>query len=310
MNKIILSLIAFVLLSYQAKSQYNIDYGFAMGTANYLGDIGGKEKEGRPFILDMQWGQTRTNFGAFIRYRFHNKISYKVSLNWVRLQGADSLSQNPARVARNLNFRNDVIENAHTFEYVFFEMHDLGNTRRYLWSFKTYAYTGAGLFYNNPKQFYDYRWVALQPLQTEGAANKYSRIQACVPIGVGAYFTHRNNARIGIDIGWRFAFTDYIDDISSTYASDKDLGNDPLRIAVANRTTPEIIEGLVIPEGQTRPNIESFSAGEKRGNPKNRDSYFVAQISASFFIRGTTKFTNSKYGYVMGSKRSAVRGKF
>lgn len=310
MNKaftiIFLSLIFLFPLNNQA--QYNIDYGFSVGTGNYLGDIGGKEKEGRPFILDMQWGQTSTAVGGFFRYRFHQKFAYKVSVNWVRLQGADSVSLNTARVARNLHFRNDIIENMHTFEYNFFEIHDLGNTRRYLWDLKTYAYTGAGFFYNNPQTLYDFRWYELQPLQTEN--QNYSRLQAAIPVGVGAYVTYRNNVRFGIDIGWRWTFTDYIDDISSFYPSEEQLGNDPLRIALSNRTTPEHLEGIVPPEGQTVPNIENYQAGSIRGNPDNNDSYFVTTFSVSFFIRGQSKFTNSKYGYVMGSKRSAVKAKF
>src|SRR5687768_1624015 len=88
------------------KAQWLWDYGFSLGVSNYLGDIGGKEKTRRDFVADMKMAKTRWNVGGFARYKVHQKLSVKLALDYLRIEGDDKLSSNPARNARNLNFRN------------------------------------------------------------------------------------------------------------------------------------------------------------------------------------------------------------
>ncbi|HOZ88379.1 MAG TPA: hypothetical protein PL029_11510, partial [Bacteroidia bacterium] len=60
------------------KSQWVWDYGVAIGSTNYLGDIGGKDKERQNFISDVQLAKTRYNVGGFVRYKWRPKVSLKM----------------------------------------------------------------------------------------------------------------------------------------------------------------------------------------------------------------------------------------
>src|SRR5690349_24729782 len=104
------AVVAFLALSLSARSQYAWDVGFHLGGANYLGELGGKEKPRRDFIWDLKMNQTRWAVGGFARRKINRTFSVSAGAMYLRLQGADSWSQNPARVGRNLNFRNDLIE--------------------------------------------------------------------------------------------------------------------------------------------------------------------------------------------------------
>src|ERR1700743_1035335 len=126
MRKIYLLLL--VVFSFSLKSQWLWDFGATAGVANYLGDIGGGSGTRKNFISDMKLAETRWNFGGFARYKFRPKLSLKLALDNLKLQGDDKLSSNPGRNLRNFNFKNDVWDLGLTLEYFFYENNDLGNT--------------------------------------------------------------------------------------------------------------------------------------------------------------------------------------
>src|SRR5262245_34042890 len=109
MKKIYIVLLALVF-SFSAKSQWVWDYGVAIGTTNYIGDIVGKDKTRQNFISDIQFAKTRYNIGGFVRYKFRPKLSLKLALDYVRIEGDDKLSTNPGRHYRNFNFRNNLFD--------------------------------------------------------------------------------------------------------------------------------------------------------------------------------------------------------
>src|SRR5688572_12285905 len=101
-------LLIFSVVSFTLQSQWLWDYGMSLGTSNYLGDIGGKEKTRRDFIADVKLAKTRWNVGGFARWKWRPRISLKASFDYMRIEGDDKLSSNPGRHFRNWNFRNDM----------------------------------------------------------------------------------------------------------------------------------------------------------------------------------------------------------
>ena len=157
-------ILTFILgFSLISKAQWRLDYGLSVGVSNYLGDIGGKEKTRRDFVADMKMAKTRWNFGGFVRYKIKPKLSIKLALDYLRIEGDDKLSSNPARNTRNLNFRNDMFDLGLTGEYFFYENNDLGNTYRFKNGFRAYIFAGVGAYYSNPKANYKGEWVPLRP---------------------------------------------------------------------------------------------------------------------------------------------------
>ena len=62
-----------------ASAQYNLDYGFCIGTGNYLGDIGGDKFARRDFVADLHLNQTRLSSHVFVRYRLSRVFAVAAS---------------------------------------------------------------------------------------------------------------------------------------------------------------------------------------------------------------------------------------
>lgn len=299
--KNIFILFLILLFTTSLSAQRRLDYGIAIGVSNYLGDIGGKEKTRRDFVADMKLAKTRWNTGGFIRYKVKPKISLKLALDYIRLEGDDKLSTNPARNARNLNFRNDMFDLGLTGQFCFYEDNDLGNTYRFKNGFRAYAFVGIGGFYSNPKANYNGSWVKLRPLQTEGVS--YSPIGLNIPAGLGFYFTFEKKHRIGFEANYKTTFTDYLDDISGNYADPS--GMSAQGAALSNRTPeltgldPEFAKNFGYDSGR--------DVGNKRGDKTHKDSYMTMSLSYSYVLRGKSSFYRGRYGSFFNNKRGRVR---
>jgi len=315
MKKLLLSFLLVFCFSV-SQSQWLWDYGTSAGVSNYLGDIGGKEKTRRDFVSDMKLAKTRWNVGGFARYKWRPKVSLKLALDYLRLEGDDKLSSNPGRHYRNLNFRNDMFDLALTAEWFFYENNDLGNTYRYRNGFRAYLFGGIGGFYSNPKGFYQGSWVKLRPLQTEG--HSYKPIGVNIPIGAGFYFTLEKKHRIGFEINWRTTFTDYLDDISGNYpdappsnSATYDLSN---RTPELGAPSPDDPSGGAYPYFVDPKTNKAIFAGQKRGDPTHKDSYITMSLSYSYVIRGKSSFYRGRYGHFFGKKSKRrvrkIRAKF
>lgn len=285
-----------VLPSAKAQNGYKFEYGVATGVSNYLGEIGGKEKGARPFIVDLKLVKTRWNETMYIRYKFHPVLSAKVSLNYLRIEGADALSTNIGRRYRNLSFRNDIYDIETTVNWLFYSsVNPAGIYRRARTYLTAYMFTGAGVFYHNPKALYQGSYVPLQPLQTEGV--KYSKVGICIPLGIGMYVSinksRKRTHRIGIEVNWRYTNTDYLDDISTVYKNPSELSS-ATSIALSNRN-PELTNQ---PPGVSG-NFGWIDDGKgnninkaPRGNPNNKDSYISVNISYGIALK--SRYTRSK----------------
>jgi len=287
---------ALLLTNLPSRAQYALDFGFSAGVANYLGEIGGGPGPARDWILDMKLDQSRWNPGVFLRYRVDYNLGLNLSLNYARLQGADSLTLNPNRYTRNLSFTNDIFELAATGEYYFYSQPDVGRTGRYLLDFKAYFFGGIAGFYNNPKAQLNGTWYALRPLKTEGQTKPYSQIQAAIPMGFGFMYTFSRLHRFGWTIGYRLAFTDYIDDVSTLYP-DAALLTTPEAQQLSNRT-PEVASTPLAADL-----AQFFVKGAIRGNPKTNDSYLMTSFNYSYVFRGRSGSFGKRKNYLYGRKR-------
>lgn len=309
---------AFIILPAACPAQYYWDFGVGLGISNYLGEIGGSELTRRDFVSDMKLSQSRQSANAFARYKLSNMFSVKASLSYITLRGADSLCANPARFYRNLNFRNYVWEGDIIAQFFFYEVNDLGHTYRYKDNFRAYVGLGAGGIYHNPKAYYKGEWVDLRPLQTEG--HSYTKFAFVIPASAGFYFTINKRYRIGWDICWRTAFTDYLDDASSNY-SEHPAGS--LSGALSDRTNHAEADAYGAANGS--PGFgNNYGYGywtdengnkryNKRGDPTHNDSYITSNVEFSYVFRGKSSIYRSHYSSVFKGKKykkRKVRAKF
>lgn len=307
--RVYIFLIVFMCCNSVLKAQYKWDYGGMLGASNYVGEIGGYDMDARPSVADMRFIFTRPCVGAFARKKVSKKWGIKLGLNWARISGADSVAIIPGRSGRNLSFRNDIIELAFTPEYYFFQLPDFARVgRRGRVDFRAYAYTGLSIFYSNPKARYPYNdpnapWYNLRYFRTEGQAKPYPLINPAIPVGLGMDYTFNRKHRVGLEVGFRKTFTDYLDDISTVYADSAAIGTD-LGIKLANRR-PEVTGT----RDQTVAVGQQYFPGEKRGTAKTDDYYIMANLNYSFVIKGRSSFYKSKYNYLTGAKRKFKRKK-
>ena len=102
---------------------------------------------------------------------------------------------------------------------------------------------------------------------------KYSLWQFCIPIGFGFKYTIDAKWGIGIEYGMRKTFTDYIDDVSTTYFDNQTLRdqNGDVAAALADRSDHSV-------PGRT-------GADEQRGDPRDLDAYMFAIFSINYKLK-------------------------
>lgn len=234
------------------KTKRHIMFGASMGASNYFGDLAPRYRRGSTNL-----GLTRSAMGVFAGYRVHPYISLFGSLSWFRIKGDDQ-SSDPlqgddgyGRYVRGLHFRNDLKELAF---YGTFDLYpgDKGYRRRN--DVNAYAFVGISIFHHNPVARLPVEapgqvepWVELRPLGTsgqysglKGSPRPYNLWQVAIPFGIGARYRFNDNIDLGLNVGYRLLFTDYIDDVSEQYpveeAYDAMYKRNPLSIVMSNRS--------------------------------------------------------------------------
>jgi hypothetical protein len=302
MKSLKISLLALSLCALvSTKAQYNWDFGGKLGAANYLGEIGGKEDIRRNFIMDMKLRATRPVISAYARYKLNGYFAFSGSITLGQITGDDQFSENIGRNTRNLRFKNNLFEVSTRTELYIYEMNDVGGSGRYWVDMKIYGFTGLSVFRSNPKGRIDGQseWYELQPLQTEGV--QYSKWGLGIPAGAGVFFTYKRKHRMGFEMNWTTTFTDYLDDISTVYADPSGMSS--LGAQLANQSALTDADPVL---------LQSFQAGQKRGDPTHNDSYLFATLSYGYVLRGKSNFYKQNYGWSSGKKYQArkVRAKF
>src|SRR5689334_8640918 len=98
-TRILLLFIAFTGVE-RAGAQYfysGHEYGFALGGAEYFGDIN----------TNYGFKYVRPAGGAFIRFHINPFIGIRTSLNYARVGYDDKYATDPFQKRRNLNFKSD-----------------------------------------------------------------------------------------------------------------------------------------------------------------------------------------------------------
>jgi hypothetical protein len=273
------------------KNKIKKEYIVGIGGSNFLGELGGANQIGTHFVKDFEFSATRPSLAAGIRYRPSSRFAVKGGLYFMMLSGSDKLTTEPYRQNRNLSFRSPVVELSAQAEF-FLTKEQIGhqyNIRNVKgtasFDIQAYVFVGVGGFYFNPQAKYQGSWINLQPLGTEGQGlpggpKKYSRVGVCIPYGLGAKYGLTKEWTIGIEVGVRKIFTDYLDDVSTVYYDNAALkaAHGEMGAYLADPSLHNYPESL---GGDATGAIQS-AAGEQRGDPKSKDSYMFTNITVSY----------------------------
>lgn len=277
---VIVLILSFNLFSNRSYSQSittgngKFEVGLGFGPMFFLGDLGGSAGIGRDFLKDVDFPLTKISKTLYANYYAAEWLGFRIALNHGVVEGNDAEAPNKGgaetyRIARNLHFKSSVLEGylaAEVYPTVFFERYDglQGKLR-------PYGLIGIGAYKFNPKAKLDGQWVELHPLRLEGQGlvpgkEEYKLTQMEIPMGLGFKYYLRENLYVGLEILHRKLFTDYVDDVSTTYPDPIVFNNLPTGdIAKARRL---YYRGNEIGAG-TRPFVN-----EQRGDPTDNDAFF------------------------------------
>jgi hypothetical protein len=252
-------------------SKYH-DIGFSVGGAFYNGDL-------NPYkVIDFD----SPGFGAGFLYRlnFDRRNSLRFGANYGFVYADDATNtDNPFQRQRGLNFQTNIFEVNSIYEFNFFP-YEMGYGS---YPATPYIFGGIGGYFFNPIGIYGNDKYVLHDYSTEGQGVKtndskqYSRVQLCLPFGVGV--KANLGKKIGVQIEWgiRKLFTDYLDDVSTKYPSYKFLKNE---VGVDAATLSKSVDF----NGNNSRKIIVGNVGRMRGNSKNNDWYSFIGISFTYKI--------------------------
>lgn len=301
-RKILLLYITFFIpvITFAASSRiwkgFRYELIFGLGSTSFFGELGGANQFGTHAFRDLDWRGTREANTYGIRYRLNEMNSIRTNLSYGRLKGDDKWTQEFYRHNRNLNFKSIIWEYTLVFEKTFmkeqigrkYRLHGLRGHRGYEIYYNLFA--GIGVFHFQPKGYDDSnkkRWYKLQPLHTEGqdylspTRKHYHRVALCIPMGLALKYQIKKKWVIGLEYGLRYTFTDYIDDVSTTYVDNKILienhKDDPEKQILAVKLSNRALEK----------NNSLTGPGAQRGDPRFLDAYLFSLITISYKLKTT-----------------------
>ena len=249
----------------------NTEVGILLGTSYYLGDLN-----------TTHFYQPLPAAGLIIRKNIDRRFVYKTEVMFINLQSDERKSEDTIAKHRGLHFRSPVYELSGQLEFNFLE-YQPGNP---LYTWTPFIYAGVSLFHHNPQaENKNGEWVNLQELGTEGqetttsfngdTRKRYSLIQFAIPMGGGVKIAVNESFNIILEYGARKTFTDYLDDVSTTFVGPNLSGDYP------SEMSQEAIE-MSDPLG-------THKKDQLRGDSDKKDWYSFIGITLSFKLNNNTE---------------------
>jgi len=274
--------------------------GISLNAFNYYGDLSPTPKK---FSTDLAY--TRPAIGASFVHRFGPRYQVVASLTFGGIKGSDHESADPNdndaafRYVRNLSFRNRIQELSAVAQIDLFE-----NQATYISRVRgtPYLFAGVAFFHHNPQARAPKtdlqgnplpnagEWVDLKDLQTEG--KDYKLVQIAIPFGLGVRFRLNELMDIAGEFGFRYTFTDYLDDVSNKYVGFDNLDGELARAMAYRSNEVQLGASGKVDEiiSAPRNNDGGYSTipgygreGDQRGTDA-KDLYTVTTIRLTYII--------------------------
>ncbi|MFO7621019.1 MAG: hypothetical protein R6W81_07090 [Bacteroidales bacterium] len=190
------------------------------GASFFFGDVGGYSRsENLLGFRDLTYRQTMFDVNANVKYRITRTLNVRTSFTYGLLHGIDERGSNEGR---DFEATTTIFEPALLFEYYFIKnksensylfLRGRKGFMRLITSLDFYAFAGAGGVNYNVKVNDN---LAARGLPTNG-------FSLVIPAGLGATLIYTPNINFGVELGRRYAFTDYLDGYTSQFSSANDV---------------------------------------------------------------------------------------
>ncbi len=305
--KILVICLVFSFLGEELSAQYYRNQGYwkkyrsqlsvGFGASNFLGELGGRDQIGSDFIWDLETKVFKPAISIGYRYHLSANSAINTQFSYAVLSGDDALTKEPFRFNRNLHFRSNVLEISSVVEYVIvnlrpghrYDLEGVKGQRPRASSF--FAFAGLGAMKFNPQGKVGTTWYDLKPFGTEGqnfrnGPDPYSLYGLVVPLGIGYRYRPSNEHYfIGLTIGHRITFTDYMDDVSTIYYDNEAIGSQAGLSPEENLLAQYFADpsrGYYIDENGEQVELNSTGTGYQRGDETDNDAYLFAQLTFSY----------------------------
>lgn len=266
-------------LGWQYNDRYFSTY-IGTGRSGYIGELSNTKP--------LTGGLGHFNIG--LEARLYTRIAARTQITFYNLEGSDAnAADSSANRQRNLSFKSKNIEFTFQGVYYFLKYGGKYYKRR---AYEPFIAAGVGFTTFNPQAELDGTTYDLRDFQTEGV--EYGNRALIIPLNVGVKAKLNEFMNLTLDLGYRFTFTDYLDDVSENYGGPFPDGS--LEASLSNRKD-EI--SIVNQEA-----FERFLPGARRGDGGKSDAYFFINFNLEFFL--PRDLLKSKGGRV---KKERILGK-
>lgn len=222
------------------------ELGFIGGGSYYIGDLNNRDH----FIY------SKPAFGIFYRLSNDFRTAFRFGLNYGKLGASDAQHSSAYQQERSLSFTTTLYEFNALAEFNFTE-YRIGSDKH---RFTLFIFAGLSTFYFNTQAS-----GGIGPDEGQSVP----KFQLSVPFGVGIKFNLGKRMGVGLEWGPRRTFTDYLDNVSSTYPSG----------------------GASEADGQPATSPGAVSAGAMRGDPTMKDWYFFTESTSTSNSRAKSPAT-------------------
>jgi hypothetical protein len=243
------------------------EFGISAGIAQYFGDLN----------PDYHFNTPKPAVGIFFRKQITDYIAVRVQGQFAQLGYSDVYNtQNAVFLRRNLSFNTNIWELGFQGDFNFLRFIPGDGDHRAT----PYLTFGVGMFSFDPYAYLEGQKYYLRELGTEGQAagydgrKPYNNIAAFFPLGVGYKYNLNPRMNIGVEIVYNFTTTDYIDDVSKTYAG---INNFPT-LPNGDPSVAALLQDRSYETGSPPIGIQ----GRQRGYKNQSDGYLFAQVLFSF----------------------------
>lgn len=210
--------------------------------------------------------------GFLFRINYNPFWALRLGIAQGAVQAADSTSNNSQNKLRNLSFKSQLTEISGVFE---FNMFKYGVKTAY--KFSPFVFAGLSAFLFNPQTTYQGTTYDLQAMGTEGqragtGKSAYSIVNMSIPFGLGFKYNLGGKTTVGGELGYRYTFTDYLDDVSGAYSDTQAIqsSNGNVAAALADRS------------GEVNSGVNIGRVGSQRGDAVKKDMFFFVGLSLTY----------------------------
>ena len=196
-----LYILVIVLAPLLGMAQPALEGGLFLGVSNYQGDLTLKKAP--------NFGESNFAAGLLARTYVDETTAIRANLLYGKLSGNDNNYAD--RIKRGFSFTTTLVELSVVGEWEPLGANRYKNYDKMINRFSPYLYGGLGMVFINPKPVFGNE--GNEKVQQD-LSSDYSKLQFSVPIGIGLKAYINKLWCVGLELGTRTTFTDYLDGIS------------------------------------------------------------------------------------------------